>query len=171
MKCQACKQNDATVHFTEIEGAEKRVIHLCEDCARQKSGVPPKQAAINLNDVLNSLIPSMAGETAEVLRTKCPNCGITYMEFKSSGRLGCATDYVVFKKALNTLLQRLHQAEQHVGKVPTHVGENAAKESEVLQLKRDLERAVQKEDYERAAKIRDRIHEITGRRHKSPEPQ
>jgi protein arginine kinase activator len=166
MKCQICKQNDATVHFTEIEGAEKRMYHLCEDCAREKTGLVPKQPAINLNDIISSLIPSVAGETAEVLKTKCPNCGITYMEFKSSGRLGCATDYVVFKKALHPLLQRLHQADQHVGKVPTHVGETVAKESEVLQLKRELDRAVHKEEYERAAKIRDRIREITGRSEK-----
>jgi protein arginine kinase activator len=169
MKCQICKENEATVHFTEIEGSEKRVIHLCDECAREKSGLMPKQAAVSLNEIISSLIPSVAGETAEMLKTKCPVCGITYMEFKSSGRLGCATDYVVFKKALHPLLQRLHQADQHVGKVPSHMGANVAKESEVLQLKRELDRAVQREDYERAAKIRDRIHEITGRKEKSSE--
>ena len=167
MKCQICKQNDATVHFTEIEGSEKRVVHLCEECAREKSGLVPKQASVGLNELLNSLIPAMAGETAEMLKTKCPQCGITYMEFKSSGRLGCAADYVVFKKALHPLLQRLHQAERHVGKVPHQAGEQVNQESEVLQLKRDLDRAVQREEYERAAKIRDRIHELTGRKGKS----
>ena len=169
MKCLVCKQNEATVHFTEIEGSEKREIHLCEECARDKSGLVPKQAAINLNEIISSLIPSVVGETVEMLKTKCPHCGITYMEFKSSGRLGCATDYVVFKKALYPLLQRLHQADQHVGKVPTHMGEGVAKESELLQLKRELERAVHREDYEKAAKIRDRMREITGRKEKTTE--
>ena len=69
MKCQVCKQNDATVHFTEIEGAEKRVIHLCDECAREKSGLVPKQAAISLSEIISSLVPSVAGETAEVLKT------------------------------------------------------------------------------------------------------
>jgi protein arginine kinase activator len=163
MKCQACKQNDATVHFTEIEGSEKREIHLCEECAREKSGLIIKQQAMNLSEVLSSLIPPLAGETAEMLKTKCPNCGITYMEFKTGGRLGCATDYVVFRKALAPLLQRLHQSEQHVGKVPSHAGEGVAKDGELLQLRRELDRAVRREDYERAARIRDRIHELTGR--------
>jgi protein arginine kinase activator len=123
-----------------------------------------KQQAVNLSEVLSSLIPPLAGETAEMLKVKCPNCGITYMEFKTGGRLGCATDYVVFKRALAPLLQRLHQAEQHVGKIPSHAGESVAKNGELLQLKRELDRAVHREDYERAARIRDRIHEITGRR-------
>jgi protein arginine kinase activator len=101
-----------------------------------------------------------------MLKTRCPNCGITYMEFKSTGRLGCAMDYTVFKKALTPLLQRLHQADQHVGKVPSHSNENVARESEVLQLKREMERLVQREDYERAARIRDRIREITGQKEK-----
>lgn len=166
MKCQACNQNEATVHFTEIEGNEKRVVHLCEECAREKTGLVPKHTAVNLNEILSSLIPSVSGETAEMLKTKCPNCGITYMEFKSGGRLGCASDYVVFKKALMPLLQKLHQADQHVGKVPSQIGHEVVKESEVLQLKRELDRAVQREDYERAAQIRDRIRELTGRKGK-----
>ena len=159
MKCQLCKKREATVHFTDIEGAEKKEIHLCEECAREKSGMPPK--GVTLEEIFSNLIQQHSKESAEVLKTTCPNCGMSYVEFKAGGRLGCASDYVVFEEGLTSLLEKLHQSTQHIGKTPSRAGEGVRRENEIIRLRRELDRAVQREEYEKAAQIRDRIKNLT----------
>lgn len=159
MKCQACKKRDATVHFTDIEGNEKREVHLCEECAREKSGIPPK--SVTLEEILSNLIQQHSKESAKLLKTACPNCGMSYIEFKAGGRLGCASDYVIFEEGLTPLLEKLHQGTQHVGKTPSRAGAVVQRENELIRLRRELDRAVQREEYEKAARIRDRIQQLT----------
>ena len=160
MKCQICKKREATVHLTEIEGKEKREIHLCEECAREKTGLLPKQ--ISLGELFLSLVQQQDREGAKLLRKTCPNCGISYLEFKTGGRLGCSRDYEVFEEALMPLIERLHQSTRHVGKTPSRAGESVARENELMRLRRELDKAVQNEDYEKAAELRDKIRALTG---------
>jgi len=160
MKCQACNKREATVHFTEIEGKTKKEVHLCEECAREKTGALPKQAS--LGELFLSLIQQQGKENLQMLKSVCPHCGISYLEFKTSGRLGCAKDYENFEKGLMPLIERLHQSTQHVGKIPSRGRLDAARENELLQFRRELESAIRREDYERAAELRDRIRALTG---------
>jgi protein arginine kinase activator len=96
---------------------------------------------------------------------KCPSCGFTYQDFKKVGRFGCGECYEAFKKQLDPLLKRIHGSNRHVGKVPLTAGK-AVKETTVLQsikeLKAQLEKAVQSEEFETAAKLRDKIRELEG---------
>jgi protein arginine kinase activator len=79
------------------------------------------------------------------------------MEFKAEGRLGCPQDYEVFRAALAPLLQRIHRALRHAGKVPAHAVRNAALQTELMELRQQLRRAVDTEAYEEAARLRDLI--------------
>ncbi|NOZ20773.1 MAG: hypothetical protein GXP25_06755 [Planctomycetes bacterium] len=158
MKCQSCKKNEATVHFTDIQGSEKKEVHLCEECAREQTGMLPK---VTLEEIFSNLIQQHSKETADLLKTTCPNCGMSYVEFKAGGRLGCASDYVVFEEGLTPLLEKLHHGTQHIGKTPSHAGDDVRRENEIIRLRRELDRAVQREEYEKAAGIRDRIRELT----------
>jgi len=160
MKCQSCNKREATVHFTDIEGDEKKEVHLCEECAREKSGMPPK--GVTLEEIFSNLIQQHSKESAKLLKTACPNCGMSYIEFKAGGRLGCASDYVVFEEGLAPLLERLHQGTQHVGKTPSRAGADVRRGNEMIRLRRELDRAVQREEYEKAAELRDRIQSLTG---------
>jgi protein arginine kinase activator len=98
----------------------------------------------------------------ELARLTCPACGIKYMEFKAEGRLGCPRDYQVFQKALEPLLQRIHRAMRHVGKIPPHATRNAAVQSELMDLRQKLREAIDVEAYEEAARLRDLIREKEG---------
>jgi len=156
MICQACNKNTATVHLTEISKNEKREVHLCEHCAREK-GITTK-SHFSIADLLGGLIEAQSEQDPPELATlKCPSCNMTYAEFKTKGRFGCAEDYEIFKKALLPLLEKIHGSLTHTGKVPTRLGESAAREREIVKLQHELNKAIAEENYERAAQIRDQI--------------
>jgi protein arginine kinase activator len=158
--CDSCGKNEATVHLTEIvkdeEGRDqKSETHLCEECA-QKQGVGPQ---FTPQSFLGQLVDPTSG-TAEEPGATCPHCGLSYGEFRQRGRLGCGSCYKLFKDGLVPLLERIHGSTQHLGKIPTREGSHLKRERELTELKRELTRLVQREEYERAAEIRDRIREM-----------
>jgi len=162
--CDSCGEREATIHFTEIVGNEKRVTNLCEQCAREKA-VPIQ--TVSLADLLSSLLEHMKGGEDESFKDlQCEACGLTYPEFQSSGRLGCPRDYQVFRKPLRRVLREIQDGLTHTGKVPPGADEGLARHNELLKLRRELDRAVLREDYERAKVLRDRIAAYQGtRRH------
>ena len=156
--CQGCQGRKATVHLTDIspEGA-KQERHLCDKCA-QSEGITPTQAAyVPINELLSGLLGHKQS-AQELAGLCCPDCGLTFAEFRNNGLLGCPKDYEIFERALVPLIERAHEgASHHVGKAPRRDGERRAPEGELLRLRRDLTRAVDSEDYEAAARIRDAI--------------
>jgi protein arginine kinase activator len=155
--CQICKKSQATVHLTEIIKGKKREIHLCEECAGKK-GVAFKSTGFSIQDLLSGIINTQAAqEIAKMSQIKCPICGLSYLDFRQHGRLGCATDYTVFKEGLIPLLEKIHGSTEHLGKIPESSGEMHQVSRELMELRQSLKRAIEKEDYEQAAKIRDRI--------------
>jgi protein arginine kinase activator len=155
VKCQSCEAA-ATVHLTEIVGGQKKEMHLCQACAEKKEIL--KQQELNLSVILQTVLGQHVGAPADALaRLTCPACGIKYMEFKAEGRLGCPQDYSIFRGALVPLLERIHRASRHRGKVPPNALRHAAAQSELRDLRQQLRRAVDTEAYEEAARLRDLI--------------
>jgi len=153
VKCQSCS-NPATVHLTDIKDGQKREVHLCEECAEKQQLL--KNQELNLSAIVQAVIGQhIPALTDELARLTCPACGIKYMEFKAEGRLGCPHDYQVFHDALEPLLERIHRAVRHVGKIPRHAVANTARQAELVQLRQKLRRAVETEAYEEAARLRD----------------
>ena len=158
--CQVCKKNRATIHLTEIIKNKKREIHLCEECASKK-GVAFKTQQFSISDLLSGLVNTQAAqEIAKMSQVKCPICGLSYLDFRQHGRLGCATDYTVFKEGLIPLLEKIHGSDEHLGKIPNSSGEARETGRELLELRQTLRRAVDAENYEEAARLRDRIKEM-----------
>jgi protein arginine kinase activator len=154
-KCQSCGQ-PATLHFTKLVNGKKQELHLCQSCSEEQKLI--KNQELNLSMILQTVIGQHVGATTEELaRLTCPTCGIRYMEFKAGGRLGCPHDYKVFQAALEPLLDRIHRARRHVGKVPPHASANAGAQRELIDLRHQLRKAVEREAYEEAARIRDLI--------------
>ncbi len=154
MPCQRCHEAKATVHITDTV-PEQRERHLCEDCA-EKEGVIQKQHATT-NEILQQFIKQKAG-LGSTDTLSCPQCGITFTEFQLKGQLGCAHDYVAFQSVLKPLIQRAHAgALQHAGKSPANVDQSVRKLGGLRRLRRELEEAIGGEDYELAARVRDRI--------------
>jgi protein arginine kinase activator len=157
MKCQFCS-NPATVHLTRLVQKQKLEVHLCQGCA-EKHQSPASD--LSLSSILESLIGQHVSPVAEELsRLICPTCGIKYMEFRADGRLGCPADYEVFRAGLVPILQRIHRATSHAGKVPgRRLSPPRAPAAELLDLRQELRRAIEAENYERAAAVRDMIRQ------------
>jgi protein arginine kinase activator len=158
LPCQSCKKQPATVHLTDIvAGGEKRERHLCEQCAQEEGIMPKPQAHIPINELLAGLVANKAS-IQQLADLACPQCGTTFVEFRNNGLLGCPHDYDAFEKALIPLVERAHDgASHHIGKVPMRLGVPRSTENELVRLKRRLAQAVEAEQYEEAAKLRDKI--------------
>ncbi|MGA2583922.1 MAG: UvrB/UvrC motif-containing protein [Tepidisphaeraceae bacterium] len=165
MKCEKCNRQ-ATIHLTEIHAGKKMEKHLCEQCAAESQVSPIKQHT-PINELLTNFVLQHSGMAKEAgATTVCPECGISWTEFRQNGLLGCEHDYAFFDKDLTPLLQRAHEGgTHHLGKVPARRGASSVpmkRQVDMNRLRKELNRAVEAEDYERAAKIRDQIREAEG---------
>lgn len=155
--CQHCQQEKATVLITD-NFPEKRERHLCEECALRE-GVIFKQKE-STQEIWQQYIKAKVDIQAASVRS-CPTCGMTLKTFQKRGLLGCPNDYEVFGEILTPLIQRAHAgATHHVGKVPPGIDESSRKRIALLRLQRELQEAIEREDYESAAGVRDRIKEL-----------
>jgi protein arginine kinase activator len=158
MKCQKC-HNPATIHITEILKDEQfKEFHLCEQCANQHLYESQQKSPAK------SLSAEHVHEAEEGLfaQHECPLCGMKFAEFRNSGRLGCPNDYQEFREELTPLLENIHGETRHCGKTPRRLPQNKQTQSELIQLRNRLKQAVTREDYEEAARIRDKIRTLEG---------
>jgi len=169
MVCDECKKNEATIHFTQILNNKVTKFNLCPECAREKGIILPSFdealfegphfALASLLAGLSDIGAPYALEKPKVAK-KCPNCKSTYDDFRSSGRLGCSECYATFRNELLPLLRRLHGSVQHTGRVSLPKAKVGERTREIMELRKELQKAVEKEEYERAAVIRDKIKEL-----------
>lgn len=174
MVCEQCGRVPATVHLTRIVNGEKTEVRLCEQCARERGDfeflVEPK---FSLQNLLAGLLDHGTGLTplAVPADVACDLCGLRYSEFARTGKLGCGHCYREFDEKLEPLLRRIHGSGTHRGKVPRRTGEMARARRELDELRGQLRRCIEREDFERAAVIRDRIRVLEKKqRPEGPEP-
>jgi protein arginine kinase activator len=160
MHCEICQSREATIHLTEISDGVRTEMHLCEQCA-QEQGVGAK-SYIPLNELLSNLLsvgpkeegPAGFGDSDLV----CPRCDYTLEKFREKAVLGCPYDYEVFEKALLPLIKKAHDgATAHCGKIPARIPNDSKQQMEIARLRQQLDEAVRNEDYELAAKLRDKL--------------
>ncbi len=163
MQCQICQKNEATIHLTEISDGVRTEMHLCEHCAEEE-GIAVK-SQISLNELLSSLLAAQPadsetfGDAAQ--QDSCPHCGFTLEQFRKEPVLGCPYDYEVFARSLTPLIEKAHDGNtHHCGKVPSKTPADTRKEIELMRLRQQLETAVNNEDYETAAELRDKIDQV-----------
>jgi protein arginine kinase activator len=165
--CQICKIRPASIHYTEIVNNKMVSFNLCAECAEEKgidtteSSAEGEVGAYGLGDLVAGLIDSTVDvESEKIGRLRCPSCGYEYSDFKKVGRFGCPDCYDAFEAQLVPLLRQIHGNTRHAGSKPPDVAARAARRRRVSDLQESLERAVEAEDYERAAELRDEIQAI-----------
>src|SRR5438477_1810894 len=160
MLCCICKEKEAKVHLTQIVGDKVQKVDLCEDCGKKK-GIDDTAGA-SLADLLLGLGASeeIAQGGAEV---KCPHCGFTQADFKKAGRLGCSECYQTFAEGLEGLLKTMHKGTRHVGKVPEALRQTRELSDRLKLLQKKLGKAVEDENFEQAASLRDEIKQMSAR--------
>ena len=162
MLCCICKEKNATVHLTQITGEKMQKVDLCEECAKTK-GVND-QTGFSLADLLLGLGASQELEQSPGgAEAKCPQCGFTHADFKKSGRLGCSECYVTFSDGLGGLLKTMHKGTRHVGKVPESLRTRRDLSNQLTALQKKLNKAIETEDFEQAALLRDQIKQLNSR--------
>ncbi len=160
-KCLQCSKN-AVLHITEIRNNEARAVHLCESCAQDYLGGgdldDPTAGDTDLAEKISKLAEE--DDLDEMDNVECPNCGIRFNEFRAKGRLSCPQCYDAFGEELLSLLDNIHGNVQHTGKFPRRNPGDSQKHYELIKLRNELRQAVEAEDYETAAKLRDSIQAL-----------
>jgi protein arginine kinase activator len=158
IRCKICGVRPATIHYTEIVNDEMITLDLCVECADKKGIEVIKTSTYGLGDLVAELIDdTVKDDTAKIGRVRCPECGYDYSDFRNIGRFGCPECYRSFEAQLNPLLRHIHGSTRHAGKTPIRLGKKTASRQKILHLKEQLSKAIENEDYERAAELRDEI--------------
>src|SRR5262249_50544970 len=114
MKCNKCTKQ-ATLHITEVISDEHyEELHLCEDCAQKYMNEPQAPGDESKGAAVGGLEEN--DEAALLGQRECPVCGIKFVDFRNSGRLGCPHDYLEFREELTPLLENIHGETKHCGK-------------------------------------------------------
>lgn len=174
MLCEKCKKNDATFFFEENINGKKRSFALCPECAEQMKKSGELQSGESLFDSLgfsSALHDSLFGslfsypeKTKQIGTAKtCPGCGFTLNDFRSQGKAGCSECYRTFSAELEPTIRSIHGNAKHIGRAPAKARAKFKKENELKTLKAELKAAIENEEFEKAAKLRDKIKGIEGK--------
>jgi protein arginine kinase activator len=157
MICQICKKRSATIHVTNVLGKDVQKIHICRSCAEAKGFDYLKKSNFEKTDLLAGLVGSTLPEKGAPKR-RCEHCGRTYAAFSKSAGLGCSKCYESFGDDIAAVLKRIHGNARHYGKSPRkYCTEKVNARRRVRALEEELRIAVEIENYERAARLRDEI--------------
>ncbi len=168
MLCQNCGKNKASIHLTRIINGKKEELHLCESCAKKNENLifqTDNNFAFQslLSGVLNNNL-STKNESLFKKNTNednfCQRCGLSNTEFSKNGLLGCTDCYKKFEDMLEPLFKRIHGNIRHIGKKPSRYSIKKENEKVVGILKDKMKKAVEEENFEKAAEIRDQINDI-----------
>lgn len=166
MECQECEKRAATLHFTQIINNDKTEVHVCEVCAKEKGYMMYPEEGYSLHNLLASLFSfdasQIKGHNGASFQQKselqCQKCELTFTEFKRIGKFGCAQCYETFSSRLDPIFRRVHSGNtKHNGKIPKRKGGNLHTKKKIEGYKLELEKLIQSEAFEEAAKVRDKI--------------
>ncbi|HYH05345.1 MAG TPA: UvrB/UvrC motif-containing protein [Bacillota bacterium] len=165
MLCERCQERPATVHMTKVINFEKTELHLCEVCAKEAGSelgilIEPNFSFQNLIAGLLEGDLNFYQQPSSTKPTCCQSCGLTFSDFRNNGMMGCGECYRYFREGLEPLLKKMHGSAVHIGKVPKRTGGKVRLRKEIEDLKRQLQQAVAREDYEKAAHCRDEIRRL-----------
>lgn len=166
MMCQSCGQNTATTHIKTVINGQLTETHLCSQCAAKQGHM------LGEWNGFGSLLGGLLTGTPETREKRCPGCGASFRQISQSGKIGCAECYDTFRSQLIPVIERIHGSAKHKGKVPGGYALRVQEEhrqlmnvpekklSELDEKKLQLKKAVEAQDFEQAAVLRDQIKEM-----------
>ncbi len=164
MVCQLCGKRPATVCINIDINGERNVRFICEECA-EKRKLKANPSSEEILALVNDIKAREAENDAQKAREEtdqnieCPECGMRYGDFVKNHKLGCGGCYIAFRDKLMPLLQK--RTKPTLEAVPEEpIEEHHSNRIEILRLKKLLQQSIETEDYENAAKYRDKIAEL-----------
>jgi len=167
MRCQDCEKRESQVHLTQIVNNEKTTLALCKECAAARGFHSPlENMPFPLAEILSGLT-SGSGELFtpdETDKLSCPSCGLSFSQFASQGRFGCGDCYHAFRGKLEPIMRKIHGASLHRGMSPNNLllveDNNTLPIQEEERLEQELKKAIEGEEFERAAELRDKLKQL-----------
>ncbi len=163
MLCQSCQKKQATTHIKSVVNGEVTEYNLCPECAK-KMGYGNIFADFSTD--FSSLLGSIFGVGQQQVlpdAKRCPECGSTFADIARNGKVGCASCYDVFYDRLLPTIRRIHGNTEHIGKAASSADESVRIKNEAEELKQQLQQAIDEQEFEKAAQLRDRIKELEGK--------
>lgn len=158
MICERCHEEPVTVRFTKIINGEKIHFNLCEKCAKETTDMYNNSDLSFQNFFSGILDKKYSANRPQILQ--CDKCNMTYNQFRKTGKFGCSNCYDAFSSHLNTVFKQIHGNSLHTGKIPGRTGEELIIKKNITELQDKLKMAIEKEEYEEAARLRDQIKEL-----------
>ena len=163
MKCEICGLKDAVIHIRQIQKDLMHELHICEECAQEKGLIKEEDSELPIANLLSGLLEGKDLTSATEVKDACPGCGMKVSEFRKQGKLGCPQCFLAFEKDVRSIVSQMAARPRHTGKLPrTLVVEHAAA-VEGEGLREGLKEAIEREDYELAARLRDKLREVDPR--------
>lgn len=161
MFCESCGKNPATTHIKTIVNGELTEYSLCARCAK-KLGYG--NLLTDLGRSMGSLLGEYFGEAESEQEDipRCKGCGSSFDDIARSGEVGCAECYHTFYERLLPLIQRIYGDTKHRGKVPGGNLMTVNPQNRLSVMRRELREAIDTENFEHAAELRDRIRSLEG---------
>ena len=150
-------ENGKQLSITKIINNEKHEYNLCKTCAHSMNTFK-EDYSFDFHKFFSGMLENEFPLTPQIIgELQCPLCKMTYSTFKKHGKVGCDQCYKTFAEYLSPLIRRIHGGDRHTGKVPNNAARDIRLRKEIEELKKRLQQAVENEEYELAAKIRDEI--------------
>ncbi len=150
--CSHC-QKPATIHLTQIINNQIKKLDFCEGCPHQKGVTDP--AGFSLTELLAQSEADLSSFRGD--ERSCPSCGFSPGDFKKRGRFGCPDCYESLEDYIKPMLEKMHRGTQHNGKVPEAMLSRVRALRRIVEAEMALRQAVDEEDYEEAARLRDEL--------------
>lgn len=159
MKCEKCGKNEATVYIKNVINGKQSEMNLCGECAQSMGVMENIDPFSAMHDIWSGFFPELGiNEGARpVGGTKCPVCGMPASEIARTGYMGCSECYNSFKNIIAPVVRRIHGDAKHTGRIPGSAGVEFARRRRLQDLKNELQKAINGEEFERAASLRDEI--------------
>lgn len=160
MLCENCGVQPVSVHLTKVVNGHMTQLHLCQACAQGSSEFPMfGDPAVLLQNLLANFVGQTELAQPET-SPRCPSCGFRFSELRATGRLGCPNCYAHFQAELEPMLRRLHGTTEHRGKLPRRRGATHQRQRRIQELRSQLHQSVAREEFERAAELRDELRRL-----------
>lgn len=161
MLCNECGKNNATVHLTQIINGKKTESHLCEECAKKRQAL--FNSTFSIENLFSGMLNDQSAAAGYAAGKSCSVCGMTYEEFRSTGKFGCSHCIEDFKPRLMPVIKDIQGYGAHIGKIPKRAGGSYRLQRDIENLRLKLKQAIDQEEYEAAARLRDEIRSMEKR--------
>ena len=167
MLCERCHAHPATVHMVQVVNGHRKEEHLCSECAEKEHVFQKEQSFFGHGFFDSPLDHSFGGSMLGHLledpfgtRTLEDQGGGQFIEVSPEKLPENESSYDRFKEAIRPSFQK-GKNEIPVNEPKAKEKADAPAESEELQaLRKELKSCVDREDFERACEVRDKIKAI-----------